>query len=153
MDRSVSDYVVMGTLVGGIGLLFLLALRASQHWAYRLGAMIALASAFLTIWINLAVGLIGEPDESANLLFFGVLVIAFASAAMSGFKARGMAHAMFIAAFAQASVMAVALGFGLGAGPPNWPWVVLVIGGFFAAAFLVAGGLFLLAAREDRARA
>lgn len=153
MDWTALDYIVMGTLVGGIGLLFLLALRASQHWAYRLGAMIALGSAFLTIWINLAVGVIGEPDESANLLFFGVLLIAFASAAIGGFKARGMAHAMFIAAFAQALVVASVLGFGLGAGSNDWPWVVLAIGGFFAAAFAAAGGLFLLAAREDRARA
>ena len=46
--------------------------------------------AFLTIWVNLAVGMIGAEDNPYNLLFIGLLV----AVALGGFAVRLKPSAM-----------------------------------------------------------
>ncbi len=48
--------------------------------AYRFAVGVALAAAFLLVWMNLAVGLIGSEDNPANLMYFGVLAVGFIGA-------------------------------------------------------------------------
>lgn len=52
--------------------------------AYRGAIAVALAASFLQIWVNLAVGIVGEPDNPANQGFYGVV----AAAAACAFTAR-----------------------------------------------------------------
>ena len=101
VDWSASDFIVMGALLGTIGLMTEFLVRRSGSTAYRLGAVVATATAFLTVWVNLAVGMIGD-DNPYNLLFGGVLAIALAGSILSSFKSAGMAKSMFAAAAAQA---------------------------------------------------
>jgi hypothetical protein len=105
VDWRASDFIVMGALLGTIGLTTEFLVRRSGNTAYRIGAVIAMATAFLTIWVNLAVGMIGD-ENPYNLLFGGVLAIALAGSILSDFKPAGMAKTMFAAAVAQALVAA-----------------------------------------------
>ena len=70
-----TDFIFAGALIGGPGLTFELAARATANYAYRAAVGVALAAAFLLIWLNLAVGIIGTEDNPLNLMFGGVLAI------------------------------------------------------------------------------
>ena len=107
VDWSPFDFVAAAFLIGIPGLLFELAVRLSGNWAYRAGAALALLISFLTVWINLAVGIVGDEDNPANLMFFAVVFIALAGSVLAGFKPAGMARALFIAALVQAGIGAV----------------------------------------------
>lgn len=102
---STSDFVVMGALLGTIGLTTEYLVRRAGSTAYRIGAIVAMATAFLTIWVNLAVGMIGD-DNPYNLLFGGVLLLAMTGALIARLKAAGMAATMVATAAAQGLVAA-----------------------------------------------
>lgn len=115
--------------------------------AYRFAVGMALAAAFLLVWINLAVGVIGSEDNPANLMYFGVLAIGFIGAIIAEFRPRGMARVLFAMAFAQALVPVIALII--------WkPQVtsgvlgVLTLNGLFVVLFIGSALLFRNAARE-----
>lgn len=137
------DFIFIGALFGGIGLAFEVTVRMTSNSAYRGGVAVALAAAFLTIWVNGAVGMIGSEDNPYNLLFAGVLLIALAGAIAVRFAAAGMARAMLAAAAAQVAIGAVGLSTEVRDG-------MLAMG--FGALWLLAAALFGKAAR-DRKRA
>src|SRR5205085_1358181 len=83
--------------------------RISENTAYRAASGIAIVTAFLTVWVNLAVGMLGSERNPANLLFGGVLAIALVGALLARFRPRGMARAMQAAATAQAAMALYAL--------------------------------------------
>lgn len=107
---TVSDFVVMGVLLGSVGLgIEFLAARAGNIFV-RLGAIVMALTAFLTIWVNLAVGMIGSEDNPYNLLFIGNLALVL----ICGIAVRLQPSAMVkVAALAAAVQLALAVG-GLG---------------------------------------
>jgi hypothetical protein len=105
VDWNAPDFIIMGALFVTIGLGIEFLIRQSRSIAYRMGAVVALLTAFFTIWVDLAVGMIGDNDPY-NLLFGGVLMIAFVGAILSKFRPGGMAATMCVAAAAQAAVAA-----------------------------------------------
>lgn len=131
------DFIFAGVLIGGTGLIFELAVRKSGNLAYRAGVGIALAGAFLTIWANGAVGMIGSEGNPYNLLFGGVIAVALAGAIVARFRPAGMARAMVAAAIAQ---LAVAAG-GLATDPLGG-----VLSMAFALLWLLSAALFVKAA-------
>ncbi len=137
---SLLDFAVMAALFGAVGLGFELAVRKTGNAAYRSAAGIALAAAFLLIWLNLAVGIIGREDDPANLMFVGVLAIAVIGAVFTRFEPAGMARAMLATAIAQALVAVVALLMG---------HLTAILIALFVALWLVSAVLFAKAAREQ----
>ncbi len=103
VNWTASDFVVMGVLIGGIGLAIEFLVRQSPSWAYRGAAIVAALTAFLTIWVNLAVGMIGD-DNAYNLLFLAPIAAAFGGAILARFRAADMALAMLAAGLLQALV-------------------------------------------------
>jgi hypothetical protein len=136
-----SDFVVMGVMLGLVGLGVELVVRASSSLAWRGGAVVAVLTAFLTLWVNLAVGMIGSEDNRYNLVFAGVIVVALLAAFLARFRPAGMARAMAAAAIAQA--LAGAAGFG---SDPRGALLSML----FAGPWLLAALLFALAARQGR---
>lgn len=137
-----SDYVVMGALLGGAGLLLELATRVSGDRFFRAGAGAAIAAVFLLLWVNGAVGFLGDEDNPANLMFLGVLAVALSGAILARFRAAGMAHAMFATAAAQLLVGIVALAAGLGS--PGYDGIYEAVMGtsVFTGLWLLSAGLF-----------
>ena len=143
VDWDGTDFIVMGALIGSIGLAIEFMVRQSASTAYRVGAVLALLTAFLTIWVNLAVGMIGSEDNPHNLLFGGVLVIALIGAIVARFEPAGMAHAAVAAAIAQAAVAAAGLSTDLRGA---------VFSMVFAGLWLLAAALFRAARHVAPAR-
>lgn len=109
VNWTASDFAFAALLFGSVGLAFELIVRRSSSLAYRLGTAIAVIAAFLTIWVNAAVGMIGSEDNPYNLLFGIVLLIALLGAILARFRARGMALAMVASALAQGAIGAFAI--------------------------------------------
>ena len=108
---------------------------------YRSAVGVALATAFILLWVNGAVGVIGSENNEANLMYFGVLAVGIVGAVIARFEPRGMAFALFATALAQALVTLVAVIGGLGY-PANGPLELLFLNGFFIALWIVSAWLF-----------
>lgn len=125
-------------------------MRLKSDTAYRLAAGLALAAAFLIVWLNAAAGLIGiEDDDPANLMYVGLLAIGFIGAITARFQPSGLAPALFATALAQALVGAIALTLPNTASPAQ----ILFLHGLLVALFAGAGWLFRYAARGRFPRA
>jgi len=138
---TLSDFVFAILLIGSVGVAYELVVRMTGNAAYRAAVGVALATGFLIVWSNLAVGIIGDEGNPANLAFFGVLAIAIAGAFVARLQAEGMARALFATAFAQLLVSAVAL-----IARMDLPVGIAI---FFVGMWLVSGLLFRAAARGD----
>ena len=140
VDWSPVDFLIMGVLFAVVGGCFELAARLSRNWTYRVGFGIAVITGFLTLWVNMAVGMIGNENDAANLVFLGVLLVAAIGAVISRFRADGMAYAMIAAAVTQAgcAVWAVSLGHSRDA----------IFISIFCAFWLASATAFRLAARS-----
>ncbi len=139
---TVSDFLFAGSVFAIVGGTFELAMRKSGNKWYRGGVAAALATAFLLVWINGAVGIIGDEDNPANFMFMVVILMAIAGAIAARFEAEGMARAMFVAACAETLIAVVVVANRLGATePPGFPGVpILVLG--FAGMWGLSGLLF-----------
>jgi hypothetical protein len=144
---TASDFIFAAVMFGVVGGTLELAIRASASWAYRAGAAIALATAFLTVWINLAVGIIGNENNPLNLMFFGVIAAAIVGAIVAKFEAAGMVRAMTVAAALQALIGVGVLATGWGAAEPPGLVRLFILIEFFAAAWLLSAWVFRKAAR------
>ncbi len=142
VDWGVGDFFIMGMLVFGTGLAYVLLSRISESIAYRAAVAIAVVAGLLLVWVNLAVGIIGEPG-GINLVYFGVLQIGIIGAAVARLKPRGMARALYSTAFVQALVPVIALIVGRPAldDPPGIVGV-FILNGFFVVMFVVSASLF-----------
>ena len=65
--------------------------------AYRIAGGVALAAAFLLVWINGAVGIIGDEGNRANLMYGAVLLVVAGGAMLTRLRAAGMARTMAVA--------------------------------------------------------
>ena len=145
VDWSVSDFVFAGVMIIGTGLLYEGVTKLSDDLAYRAGAVVALAAAFLLIWINLAVGIIGSEDDPHNAVYFGEVLLAAATAFVAGLRPAGMSRAMLATAGFQLLVTALAANDGWGASEPPGATGVLVLN--LAALWLFSAGLFWKSSR------
>ncbi len=134
MNWDETDFIVIGAMLSIACGTVELAARTTANGAYRLAVAMAVAAAFLLVWMNLAVGIIGTEDNPANLMYGGVIAIAVAGAAIARFRPVGMARALVAAAIAQMTVGLIALVVGLG--------FTSILDGFFAALWLTSAWLF-----------
>ncbi len=126
---DVTDFVFFGLLLGGSGVALELAARKTGNAAYRTGVGLALAAAFLVIWVNGAVGIIGNESNDQNLMYYGVLAIGVIGALVARFEPQGMARAMIATAGAQVLVFAIALIAGWGfTGPITFFFLAFWVG-------------------------
>lgn len=110
VDWSAGDFIFAGVMFAIVGGVLEVAVHSSDRIAYRLGTGVALLAGLLLVWINGAVGIIGDEGNPANLMFGGVLLVAIAGAVGAGARAAGLARAMAAAALVQLVVGVVALG-------------------------------------------
>ncbi len=147
MNWSLFDFVFAGAIIFGTGLTYQLVTRRAGNMAYRFAVGVALAAAFILVWTNLAVGVIGSEDNPANLMYGGVLAIGFIGAIIAELRPQGMARVMFAMALAQAVVAVIALILGLGS-PWSEPGEIVFVNGFFVTLFVGSALMFRSAARD-----
>jgi hypothetical protein len=141
VDWDFADFAIFGTMLLVVCGSYELGTRLTGNKAYRLAVGVALLGAFLLTWINLAVGIIGNEENSANLMFFAIPVVGMVGALIVRFESRGMASALVATAIAQALVAVIALIAGWGH--------TIVLTGFFVILWLTSAQLFRNAAQEQ----
>jgi hypothetical protein len=144
-----TDFIVFGAMLAVACGTFELATRMTGNILYRAAVCVAVAAAFILIWINLAVGIIGSEDNPANLMYGGVLAVAIIGAVIGRFQPVGMARALAATALAQTLVGAIALTAGIGSTAPSFPEAIVFLTGFFAVLWLISAWLFRQSAREQ----
>jgi hypothetical protein len=144
------DFMLAAVLLYGTTGLIDLAIRKGGSMAYRFGAGLAVLVSFLVVWINGAVGMIGNEDDPANLMFVGVILIAAVGAATARFKARGMARAMWAAAIAQCAITAMVPIKNWGSEDSPGTIGLMFLIGIFAGLWVLSGALFAKAAHDQR---
>lgn len=135
------DFIAMGGMLALVGGAFELVVRVARSNTYVMAAGVAVANAFLMTWANLAVGIIGDENNPANQMFFGVLVVGLIAVAFSRLKPVGMARAMEVTATAQALVSVITLAMGEG--------YIFLLTGCFVAMWIISAQLFRKAARDE----
>ena len=143
VNWTVGDFVVFGVLLFGSLGAYELARRMTGNTAYRAGVGLAIAAAFLLVWVN---GAVGITDSDADFAFFLVPTVGIIGATIARFKPRGMVRAMFATAFALTFVSAIALIAGI-VPAYNSALEILGITGFFVALFVGSALLFREAVR------
>jgi hypothetical protein len=146
-DWNLFDFVFAGTLLFGAALAYEWVAKKGGTTAYRAAVGVAMATALFLVWVNAAVGIIG--DESFNLMYFGVLAIGIGGALTTRFRPQGMAHALLMVAIAQMLVPLIVLAI-----PdlrdalwePPGPVGVFVLNAFFALLWIGSALLFRKAA-------
>ena len=91
VNWAAADFIAAGVILGGSGLFTEFLVRQSRSNAYRVGAVLAVLAIFMTVWANLAVGMIGDEDNRYNLLFGGVILLGLVGMIVARFKSDGMA--------------------------------------------------------------
>ncbi|MFT3807250.1 hypothetical protein [Arenimonas sp.] len=142
VNWSGGDFAVMGAMLLIACAAVEIGSRMSSNLPYRAGVIVAVGTAFLTVWVNLAVGMIQGEGNPMNLVFLGVIGIALFGAFGVRFAARGMAIVMATAAIAQ---VAIAIFVAI-AGLDKLYTAVLI--GLFALPWLLSAGLFQIAAKQ-----
>jgi len=143
------DFLFAGMMLAFVGILAELTVRRTASKWYRAGAGVAVGTAFLLIWINGAVGIIGSEENPFNLIFLAIVIIAFAGSIAANFRTAGMARTMAAAAAAQLMIGIAALGLGLGANEPPGPFGIFALNLTFVGLWSLSAGLFRRAASEE----
>ena len=87
-------------------------------------------------------GIIGDEDNPANLMYFGVVAAGMIGAFMARFQPRGMASTLFAMAAVHLAVTVIASAMS------RFDPREIVLNGVFAALFVFSGLLFRRAADE-----
>ena len=143
VNWTAADFIVMGLLLALACGLYELGAWISGNVAYRMGFGLAALTAFLTLWVNLAVGMLGSENDGINLMFAGVLLVAAVGGLLAAFKPAGMSRAMVAAGIAQ--LLAVGVGLAMGEFQP----LELALTGLFALPWFASALLFRKAARDQ----
>jgi hypothetical protein len=148
VDWNPADFAVAAALIVGVGVAYELTVKMTANAAYRTAVGVGLAGAFILIWLNLAVGIIGTEDNPANLMYGAVLAVGVMGALIARFQSDGMARAMVATALAQVLVAAIAMIAGMQS-PVSPATEILGLTGFFVALWLISAWLFRKAALEQ----
>ncbi len=139
VDWDALDFAIIGVMLLAACATYELSVRLSDSPAYRAGFGMAVVAAFLLVWVNLAVGMIGDEGNPANLLFAGVLGVGIVGAAIARFRPAGMARTLAAMALTQVAIA----GFALVAG---WDDRGAILSGLFALLWFAAAALFRVGA-------
>jgi hypothetical protein len=143
---GVMDFIVIGILLLSAGFFFEWVAKQGNSAAYKAGVGLSVLAGLLLMWMNLAVGIIGDEGNPANLMFIGILAIGLGGLYTSHFKAEGLMKTLFVMAGAQMLVGVIAILAFAGGGP------ALVLSAGFAMIWFVAGLLFRQADDEENSR-
>lgn len=143
VNWSVFDFIIMGILLFGTGLMYEFVSSRSENILYKIAVSIAVITGLLLIWINMAVGVIGSEGNPVNLLYFGVLIVGTVGALIARFQPLGMERALFITAFLQLIVPLIAFIFWNSAfdEPPGFAGI-FILNSVFAVLFAISALLF-----------
>ena len=144
-----ADFAVAGALLGGRPHLSGGSEESGQYRVQSRGRCCARGSAPPRLVATLAVGIIGETGDPADLMYGGVLAVGIFGVVIARFRPHGMARALLAMAVAQALVAVIALIAGKHQAPISSVFEIVGLNGLFVALFIGSAWLFRHAARKQ----
>ncbi|WP_114792913.1 hypothetical protein U0035_03270 [Niabella yanshanensis] len=142
VNWSVADFLIMGALISGTGLTYVLINRFAPNWVYRIAIIVALGTTFLMIWANMAVGLIGSGPNAGNIMYAAIVLVVVIGILFSRLRSSGMERTMYAMVSSLIILTGIALLSGMNHYPGSSSSEIVSVGAFFAALFLLSGLLF-----------
>lgn len=109
VNWTLSDFVIAGMMLASLVGAFELVVRLSGNWAYRAAVVVAALAAFLMVWAQGAVGLVGNENDLFNLLFLAPLLIGATGCFIANFQAAGMSR--MLATMAVVQLITIGIGW------------------------------------------
>lgn len=103
------DYFFAWVMFSIASLAFTFIATSDRRMTYKLAVGITVVASFLLIWVNGAVGMIGDEGNPANLMYLGVVALALLGMAAARLRPLPMSYAMYVAASAQFIVPVIAM--------------------------------------------
>lgn len=145
MNWDALDYMVALALLGASAAAYWIATRPARSVWHHLAVMIGAGGALLLLWMQLAVGLVGDGDHPINQAMGLVLVVSAIGALLSRFRASGMRTTLLVAAGTQ--MVLGALGFILL--PAMYFSDIFLVTAFFSGLWTASAFLFHLACLKE----
>ncbi|MFA7287539.1 MAG: hypothetical protein WC055_01535 [Melioribacteraceae bacterium] len=149
MKWSIFDFFAAWSLIFIASFIYRMASKNVNNITYKAAIALSVFSGLFLIWSNLAVGLMGNENNSINLVYPGVLAIGTLGAIVTRLQPRGMAIVLFIMAFSHLIISALALIAGVQYAPESSVTEILAVNGFFAFLWTASGLLFLNTVKEN----
>lgn len=109
---TASDFAVWAAMLLVACAVADIALRKATSFVTLSAGLIAVGAGFFTVWVNLAVGIIGNEHDPHNLPFMAVPLVALIGGLIARLKPDRMALAMLVAAVAQLAAAIFAISDG-----------------------------------------
>jgi len=148
---TTSDYVFAFILFFVPTLVYRLITLSATNFKYRLAIAFALLTGFATVWINLAVGIIGSEDEMINLAYFGILAVGLLGANIVRFKPDGMVKVMAVMTALLIPITFAALVLGYQNLPHSSVIQIIGVNAFFGVLYAQSAFLFGYASEKSDA--
>lgn len=145
VDWETGVVIILGIFLVTPAVLHELASRYSGERAFKLALTLAIGATLLLLWVNGAVGIIGDDDNPANMIYLAIPAVVLIGAVIARLKPHGMKRTLYLAAAAQVLVFGIALAAGWGFTGP--------ITVFFVGMWLSSATLFRKAATDSVADA
>ncbi len=136
------DFAVFGIMLISVGFAFEFITAKQNSMVYKAAIGLALLTAFLLIWVNLAVGLIGNTNEIANIMYSGVLAVLILGALVVRVRPLAMVRVMFATALTQGLITIITLLGKMSNHSGSSAGEIIVMNGVFIALFMVSAFLF-----------
>jgi len=143
VDWSGSDFVLMGVMLFIACAVVEVGAHLADNFPYLGGVILAVGAGFVTVWANIAVGMIGDEGNPVNLVFLAILAFAVLGTLVARFQARGMVKVMLVTGAMQALVGLVVALVGL----DETRAAILTAG--FALPWFLSAGMFQLSANSN----
>lgn len=92
---SIFDFGIAWTMIFGAGFTFQLISSKAENSAYKIATGLAAFTSLAVLWVNGAVGIIGNEGNQINLLFGVVLLVAVLGSYIAKLEAKAMSRVMF----------------------------------------------------------
>ncbi|MGE3062871.1 MAG: hypothetical protein AB7T10_04480 [bacterium] len=146
VDWTLFDFIAAGGLLFCSGLAYEILCTKATDVVYRSAVGLAVAGTLLLIWINLAVGIIGDENNPINAIYLLVILVEFIGLLIAQFNARGMKYAMFVTAAVQAIVTLMAFIIGQPLAGESGTFIdifkIFILNSFFVTIFTGSAILF-----------
>ncbi len=147
-DWGPAGFLLMGTLLFVTFLMIELLAKQSSNTLYKIAVALTTLTTFGIIYVNLAVGIIGDGNNT-SACYFLVVPVGFIGLAVSRLKPKGLS----ITAFCMAAIVLLVPTIALLLNDPYileapGPLKVFILSACIAACYVVAGVLFRQAARK-----
>jgi hypothetical protein len=109
-----ADFAVFGAMLLSVGLAYEFLAAKMGAFRYKAAMALALVGAFILLWGNMAVGLIGSEEEPLNLMYYAVIGFFIFGSAMARIRPHEMMRVMFVTATIQFLITLGALSLRMG---------------------------------------